>query len=285
MDFIKDLYESRLTRDQNNIKVLSYTDCCERLYLTVLVLELLRQYPTYSKSVRAYAEGTLGYSNYSVYRIQGTDLYNFIYYVKGSDEALSKLKDPEAAKTVAANTKLNTKSIDLYLSSLKTGSVPSRVSEFLMQLESSLRISNSDYKGVRRSIVNFSNLATVDKKQIVTRLAFAVRAKLRSSDVISDLESLIASKDLETDFINDPEQQASTPDIELTPNAINLYRLLVGTKNLAMAKRFLDLAIAGNSIPNVAVAGYMPIIKMVNDFVSAGPRGIAQLRALHNRLK
>jgi hypothetical protein len=35
--FIKDLYESRMTKDNGNAKKLTYTDCGERLYLSLLV--------------------------------------------------------------------------------------------------------------------------------------------------------------------------------------------------------------------------------------------------------
>ena len=56
MEFIKDINEARMTRDSSNARVLTYTDCCERLYLTMLVLEMLRKYPTFSNTVRAYAK-------------------------------------------------------------------------------------------------------------------------------------------------------------------------------------------------------------------------------------
>ena len=51
------------------------------------------------------------------------------------------------------------------------------------------------------------------------------------------------------------------------------------------AKRFLDVAQAGQSIPNTFVNGYMPIIKMVDDIVSSGPTYVQALRVLHQRAK
>ena len=45
MDFIQELHEARLTRNTSGLKALTYTDCCERAYLTLLVLELLRRFP------------------------------------------------------------------------------------------------------------------------------------------------------------------------------------------------------------------------------------------------
>ena len=60
MDFIKDIHEARMTRNADNQRVLSYTDCCERLYLTMLVLQLLRQFPQFAPSAHGYAKKTNG---------------------------------------------------------------------------------------------------------------------------------------------------------------------------------------------------------------------------------
>ena len=39
------------------------------------------------------------------------------------------------------------------------------------------------------------------------------------------------------------------------------------------------------NIPNTFLNGYMPIIKMVDDIVSAGPTYVQNLRVLHQRAK
>ena len=49
------------------------------------------------------------------------------------------------------------------------------------------------------------------------------------------------------------------------------------------AKRFLDVAQAGQSIPSTFVNGYMPIIKMIDDIVAAGPTYVQNFRVLHKR--
>ncbi len=40
LDFLSSLFEARMTRDSKDQKVLTYTDCAERLYLTLLILQL-----------------------------------------------------------------------------------------------------------------------------------------------------------------------------------------------------------------------------------------------------
>ena len=93
LEFLEELYEARMTRNSGDTAKLTFNDCCERLYLSLLVLELLRQYPKYTSASRAYAKATKAV-NYNRFQMQGTDLHNFIYFVNGDDEALSKLKDP-----------------------------------------------------------------------------------------------------------------------------------------------------------------------------------------------
>ena len=53
--FLQDIFESRMTKDDGNSQKLTYSDCCERLYLMLLVLETLRRYPSYASTVKDYA--------------------------------------------------------------------------------------------------------------------------------------------------------------------------------------------------------------------------------------
>ena len=81
MEFIQELHEARLTRNTSGLKALTYTDCCERAYLTLLVLELLRRFPITAPRAHGYAKSTTGYDSYKHFRISGTDLYNFVYFI------------------------------------------------------------------------------------------------------------------------------------------------------------------------------------------------------------
>ena len=78
--FIKDLHEARMTKDNGSSRKLTFSDCCERLYLTLLILETMRKYPDFKNTVQKYAKKTVGFETYRYYRIMGTDLYNFIYF-------------------------------------------------------------------------------------------------------------------------------------------------------------------------------------------------------------
>ena len=284
MEFLQDLYEARLTRNDQNIRVLTYTDCCERLYLSLLILEVLRKFPTSANAAKQYAQNTGKYAGFNMFRMSGTDLYNFIYFVNGDEKALNKLKDPGAAAQMRRRTTLPTMVVNRYLAKLANGSNITDSAQMLISVENSLSISNQEYKQVRRNITNLSSLSTALVKKTVTRLVIAARAKLRTSDIIDDLEKLTVLKDLETSSVIDTEPTVSVADIPTDAlSDVANYKFLVGNSNLVMARKVVQLATQGVSIPGSFVKGYLPIIKIVHDIVRAGPAYINQLRVLHKR--
>ena len=62
--FIKDLHEARMTKDNGSAKKLTFSDCCERLYLSLLILETMRQFPDFKGPVQRYAKKTIGFETY-----------------------------------------------------------------------------------------------------------------------------------------------------------------------------------------------------------------------------
>ena len=283
--FIKDIHESRMTKDNGSSQKLTYTDCGERMYLTLLALETMRQYPDFKAYVQRYCKKTAGFELYKYYRVMGTDLYNFTYFLVGGGPAQDKLKDPESAKRMRATTKLPLPAINRYINALAQGKTPSQVNSMFMAIESAIKVSNSDYKAIRRNLVNFARLTKAEKRLISTRLIFAVRAKLRSSDIIEDFEKFASVKNLEKASVIDPEPTVSTPDLSTSGAELALYRYLVGDKNLGLTKKFLDQAKNGQAASANMVQAYLPAIKMIDDIVKGGPAMVQQLRAVHKRAK
>tara|TARA_B100000242_G_scaffold293365_1_gene271258 strand:- start:3134 stop:4045 length:912 start_codon:yes stop_codon:yes gene_type:complete len=285
MDFIHSLYEARMTRDTRDQKVLTYTDCCERTYLSLLVIELLNKYARHRVSARNYAKQTVAYTNYNRFRMSATDLYNFIYFVTGDQEAMNKLKDPKSAMALRKKTTLPLMAVNRYLSRISIGSMSRGNTQMFLNIESGLNIKNTTYKAIRRTLMDYDGVTTIDRQNTVTKLIHAVRAKLRSSDIIDDLERLVADRNLETGRVADNEPKISIPDINVQGKELSLYRYLVGTKNIVLVKRFVELALSNKSIPSTVVQAYLPAIKMLHDIVSGGPSYVSMLRALADRAK
>ena len=282
--FLKDLHEARMTKDNGSSRKLSYADCGERMYLTLLALETMRQYPDHKGAVQRYCKKTSGFELYKYYRIMGTDLYNFLYFLVGNQD---KLKDPESAKATAGKLKRKIPIMDInrHIQSLGQGKEPTLVTKMFLGVESSLGITNADYKMIRRGLQDYPKLTKQEKERLVTRLIYAVRAKLRSSDIIEDFEKFAAIKNLETPLVNDPEPTISTPDISTATQDFALYRYLVGVDKLQLTKAFLNNVKDGKATSANMNQAYMPAIKMIDDIVSAGPAYVQQLRAIHQRAK
>jgi hypothetical protein len=245
----------------------------------------MRQYPDFKDYVQRYCKKTAGFELYKMYRIMGTDLYNFIYFLVGNSSAQAKLKDPESAKEMRANTRIPTAAINRYINSIAVGKEPVQISNMFMAIESAINVTNADYKAIRRNLANYKTLTSAERRLVSTRLIFAVRAKLRSSDIIEDFEKFAAIKNLEKASVVDPEPTVSMPDISTKPSDLALYRYLVGDKNLALTKKFLEQARDGKAASANMVAAYLPAIKLLDDLVQAGPAFVQQLRALHKRAK
>ena len=282
LDFLSSLFEARMTRDSDDHKILTYTDCAERLYLTLLILQLLNQYPTYRQYASKYARDTK-HSNYDHFRMYSSDLYNFVYFVIGDDDALNKLKDPDGAKKLKQRSSFPVMGFNRYLSQLQSGLAPTSAMQTFLSIENGLNIRNTDYKNIRRNLFDFVNLNDREKSKTVTRLIHAARAKLRSSDIIEFLEKLSSDQNLETGAVQDNEPKISVPDISTQGRDLALYRYLLGGTNLVGVKRFIDLALQGKSIPGTMVQAYLPAIKLIDDIVKAGPSFVSVLKALQSR--
>ena len=169
------------------------------------------------------------------------DRYNFVYFIVGDEDAHKKLKDPGAARRMRERTQFPLMNFNRYVERLRYNRTPSADDQNLfIRLEGVLRITNSDYKIVRRNIFSFQRISTREKQSTITRLLLAARAKLRTSDVIGYIEELSALKDLEIFKVTDPEPKVSVPDVDVTGKDLGGYRYLVGAKNLLLTKKFLD---------------------------------------------
>jgi hypothetical protein len=252
----------------------------------MLILEVLRRFPNSAPYAHGYGKKTASHDNYKHFRMSATDLYNFVYFIIGDDDALNKLKDPGAARRMRTSVQFPTLAFNRYVSKLSTGTVSSlNDQQTFLNIESALKISNSDYKAVRRNIFSFQSLSKNSKKQLVTRLLLAARAKLRNSDIIQYLEELSAERDLEVYKVNDPEPKVSIPDIAVTSQDMAGYLRLVGSKNLMLTKKFLELAKDGKSIPANILQAYIPAIIILDNIAKGGAGYVQALRALENRAK
>lgn len=282
MDFIKEIHESKMIKDSLNQRSLTYSDCCERMYLILLSMELMKHYPRYSSFVHRYASKTK-HHNYKPFRPSGTDLYNYIHFVQGDEETISKLKDPGAARRQQGLSAFPAREVIQYIARMSVGT-PSSTQQMFIRIENGLNINNKDYSELRRYIGRYNKESKEAQKNIATKLLYALRSKLRNSDIIDDFSKLVADNDLESSRVTDTEPTQSTPDITTTPKEFMLYRRLgVEGNKLGQLMMFLRHAREGKSIPSYLVSSYHPLFEIISDIIDAGPAEVQLLKNLHKR--
>lgn len=285
MNFIQELQEARLTRNSNNQRELTYTDCKERAYLMILMLQTMRYYRKYRDDAARYAKKTVIYRDYTRFRIDSTDLFNFFYFITGDETALGKLKDPGAAAKERRSTVISVGNLNGLLRRMANNAVPNKQDLVdIQRLEADLGIRNNDYKTLRRRLSTFTTDTQSERQTTTTRLIFAARSKLSDSDLLPVFSKFALDKNLEDFDATNPEITVSTPDVSSAFDVTN-YRFLVSPRSLPYIARFLDSASKGSSIPSSFVSSYFPILKMVHDIVKAGPAYVEQLKAVHQRAK
>jgi hypothetical protein len=286
MQFLKELQEARMTRNHNNQRMLTYSDCRERAYLILLMLQIMRFHTTHSSDAKRYAYKTVMYRDYIRFRVDGTDLYNLFYFITGDDSALSKLKDPGAASKERNLTSISVGKLNGYLRRIGSGEdTNSQDFEILALLEKELKINNSDYKELRRRLAVYTTQSYKERKITVTRLLFAARAKLSDSDFLHVFSRLALDNNLEDFTKTSPETDPSIDDLNIPLTDVKNYRFLVGAERLPYIAKFLENGLAGKTIVANFVKSYLPILIMIDDIVKAGPAHIEQLKQLHRRAK
>ena len=284
-EFLNELTEARMTRNSDNQRMLTYTDCKERAYLIILMMQVMRYYRSYRDTVGRYAHKTVMYREYDRLRVDGSDLYNLFYFITGDSSAIDKLRNPGAAFVERKKTLVSIGNLNGYLRRMKRYEVPSNTDDKdLFQLERELNIINSDYKTLRRRISDYGTATKKEREITITRLLFAGRAKLSDSDFLHHFSKLALDKNLEDFTRTDPEFDPSVPDTVKQADVVN-YRLLVSINRLPYIAKFIENAQAGRAIVANFVQAYYPIIQMVDDIVRAGPAYVQQLKMLHNRAK
>lgn len=287
MEFIKEIHEARMTRNSSDQKSLTYSDCCEKMFLILCMIEVMRHDANNNLFLQDYLRKTTSGDGYRQFRMANTDLYNFLYFVGGDNDAIDKLKDPGSAKQIRRNTQVPIMTINGYLTQVRANPTSSAIQSFniFYQVQNSLRQQTSKYSTLRRDIGNFPKLHISKKQEVITQLLHAAQAKLRASDIIDYYSTWAGSNRLIDPTVKDTEIDISQPDLEKSPSDVSYYRLIVGNENAVRATKFVEYAAQGKATPINFIQSYLPIIQMVHDFVKAGPVAISQLKLLHKRIK
>jgi len=282
LDFVT---EGNLVRT-NNMERMTFTDVSELVLLYFLALQTMRYYPQSRKYVKSYADEVLKWNDWNFHRASGNDLYNLLSIIDGDDRLIEKLKNPKAAKALKQRTYFPTLAVKRLLRDMASGKLPSMSDAGdIMKIDTSLKNTSGSYSAIRRNVANYQRLTNSQRKDTVTRLEYAFKARGRNSDIIDYYIMFVMQYDLESRGLKDPEPMLSTPDsVEADVKDINMLRLLgVPTKDLPFAYKALSIVSKGMALPPRFAQAYMPIMQIINDIVKAGPGHVNLLKQVHKR--
>ena len=275
--FLQYVAEGRVVRRQSDLQRYTFQEITERIYLSFLTLALLKNFSQTKNFVKSYSAQTLTYGSFDRVRTTANDLHNMLAIVAGNTEIVQKLANKNAAMALRQRQTVPVNSIKSYLRDFKNEY------RFLTQLERGLGISNPDYKNLRRAISDFISLDSKRKKVTATRLLQALKAKLPGTDLQRQTQTFADKYNLELDNVVDAER--TEPGVELTPNEMQAYRLLVGAANVRRAKIAADMVKQGKAVPAPVMVAYAPIVTMIDDIAKGGYTFVKLLQVIHARAK
>ena len=275
--FLLYVAEGRVVRRQSDLQRYTFQEITERIYLSFLTLALLKNFSQTKNFVKSYSAQTLTYGSFDRVRTTANDLHYMLAIVAGNTEIVQKLANKNAAMALRQRQTVPVNSIKSYLRDFKNEY------RFLTQLERGLGISNPDYKNLRRAISDFISLDSKRKKVTATRLLQALKAKLPGTDLQRQTQTFADKYNLELDNVVDAER--TVPGVELTPNEMQAYRLLVGAANVRRAKIAADMVKQGKAVPAPVMVAYAPIVTMIDDIAKGGYTFVKLLQVIHARAK
>ena len=182
--FLKYVSEGKVIRRHSDLQRFSFPEVTERIYLSFLILTLLRNISETKVFTKMYADQTMAKGTFDQVRMINNDLANMLAIVSGDPEITKKLKNKNQAQAMRQRQPVPVMALRRYL---RTWEEPYR---FLTQLERSLNINDASYRNLRRAIADYSNLNDRSKKQTHTKLLQLARSKLPGTDITKKLQEI-----------------------------------------------------------------------------------------------
>jgi hypothetical protein len=190
MGFMQELKEARLIYKQSDLR-LTYSEVCEHLYLCILTLEFLSRINQTREIAKQYAQRTTSFYNYSNFRANGTDLYNFMYFITADSDNIKKIFKSDDAVKLRERTHLPLMALNGYLTSLTNSG--NRDIYFIMRIEAALNISNGSSKEIRR-LLSHQNPSQSEVNNIAYRILNEFRSRMPMFDLMLELERKLSGK-------------------------------------------------------------------------------------------
>ena len=175
--FLKYVSEGRIIRRHSDLQRLSFPEVNERIYLSLLALALMSQTKRSQDFVKTYADQTMAKGTFDQVRMINNDLANMLAIVSGDPEITKKLKNKIQAQAMRQRQFIPVMALRRYLRSWE------HHYKNLTQFERALNITDANYRNLRRSIANYSNLNNNQKQITVKKLLQHLGSRLAGTDL------------------------------------------------------------------------------------------------------
>ena len=217
------LTESSLIPNTHVLRSWDGRDIADFTFLYLLSIEILRHEMATSHSMATYANSSLRWGNFNSFVGNANDLYILLHILTGKNNqsARAALADNVASNKFLAHLVVDPNKVKSYLRNVALEQYqPTWSRQFFLEMETKLKIQTSNYRSIRRLVVDWPTLNKVDRQLVMTRLLQAFRARMMRSEIKGHLETLAAAQKLEIKNVANPEtgqqapiQQASTTDL------------------------------------------------------------------------
>lgn len=171
----KELSEARLFRTSRSFGALNGRDVANMLYLNTIILYLLSRTKE-EDYAKHYAQSTVKFGTYALFRTHAADLYMLAYQTLHPDNDYVKLDDAYDSKKFLKSLPFNGKQHLNFIRKIAGGrKVDTEATAYLYRLEFQLKIKDSRYKIWRRTVGSWDNTSEDRQQAILKQISREIR--------------------------------------------------------------------------------------------------------------
>jgi len=182
LEFIQELTEARMFRNRDTLSGKSAADLAKISFLSLLALEIMRTLnPSYAKK---YALDTISYENFKSMRNNATDLHNLLSVLNNQIDYTGKIQSDPTVSIPALQ-------IKRYLRDMEnTRKDKSLDRQFFYKLESFLKITDPEYKELRRNVVDWNMNSSAEKRNVIRSIKHEMNKLSLQLDLLQQFKTL-----------------------------------------------------------------------------------------------
>ena len=206
--FVKDLNESSQYRTRQALSSSDARTIADHCFIDTLALWVLYNEFEYAPAAMRYAAKTVAYGNFKRYSQAGTDMYHTCHVLSTKDSNL--ISGGPKDKVLLDRIRFPDQLMTTYLRNTAANkTTDAQVRNLFQILERNLIIGNSNYRSVRRLVMDWKKLSDSQKSLAITRMLQFYRANARRSELYSMLGQLAKNKGYKIDDAANAENKTS----------------------------------------------------------------------------